>query len=176
MIGLYHTMWVYIYTYADCFRISELLSSVCQIVCEPDMMNHLSTQISFTQLATTIVGGLLSRSPNAVFWVQAKYANRALEYTRHSQCASIWSLFVAMIGSMVNLFLLYWKRHSHPANLIFLSTFTLLEAATLGFIVAFYETKTVLQALVITLGIFFGLTLFTLQSKVNRSSSFSLSS
>jgi len=66
---------------------------------------------------------------------------------------------------MVNLFLLYWKRHSYPANLIFLSTFTVLEAATLGFIVAFYDTTIVLQALLITLGIFLGLTLFTLQSK-----------
>jgi len=106
--------------------------------------------ILFCQLlATTVVGGTLSRSPDAIFWVQS----------------NTWSLYVALIGTMVNLFLLYWKRHSHPANLIFLSTFTVLEAATLGFIVAFYDTTIVLQALLITLGIFLGLTLFTLQSK-----------
>jgi len=100
-------------------------------------------------LATTIVGGILSRSPSAVFWVQT----------------NIWSLYLALFGTMVNLFVLYWKRHSHPANLIFLSTFTLLEAGTIGIVVAFYDTAIVLQALLITLGVFFGLTLFTLQSK-----------
>lgn len=73
-----------------------------------------------------------------------------------------------MFGTFINLFLLYWKRHSHPANLIFLSTFTVLEAATIGFVVAFYKSTVVLQALLITLGIFFGLTLFTLQSKVSH--------
>lgn len=67
---------------------------------------------------------------------------------------------------MVNLGLLYWKRHSHPLNLALLSTFTIMEAFTLGVVVAFYDNKIVLQALLITLGVFLGLTLFTFQSKV----------
>jgi protein lifeguard len=52
-----------------------------------------------------------------------------------------------MFGSFINLGLLYWKRHSHPANLVLLSTFTLCEAFTLGVLTAFYDNKVVLKAL-----------------------------
>lgn len=48
-----------------------------------------------------------------------------------------------------------------PPNL----TSSLLEAYTVGTIVTFYDTVIVLEALLITLGLFAGLTLFTLQSK-----------
>jgi protein lifeguard len=60
---------------------------------------------------------------------------------------SSWSLIVAILATLVNLGLLFWKRHSHPLNLVFLSSFTVLEAFTLGFVIAFYDTKIVLQAL-----------------------------
>ncbi|KZT21406.1 UPF0005-domain-containing protein [Neolentinus lepideus HHB14362 ss-1] len=100
-------------------------------------------------LATCVVGGAISQSPSTIFWVQT-----------HS-----WSFFVPLFGTLINLGLLYWKRHSHPLNLILLSTFTALEAFTLGVTVAFYDNMIVLQALLITLGVFLGLTLFTLQSK-----------
>jgi protein lifeguard len=62
--------------------------------------------------------------------------------------------------------LLYWKRHSHPLNIALLAIFTLMEAFTLGVVTAFYDNVIVLQALLITTGVFLGLTLFTLQSKV----------
>jgi len=104
-------------------------------------------------LATCIVGGAISQSHAAVFWVQT-----------HS-----WALYVPMFGTLINLGVLYWKRHSHPLNFVLLSTFTLLEAFTLGVIVAFYDNIIVLQALLITLGVFIGLTLFTLQSKYDFS-------
>ena len=42
---------------------------------------------------------------------------------------------------------------------------SLLEAYTVGTIVTFYDTTIVLEALLITVGLFAGLTLFTLQSK-----------
>ena len=60
---------------------------------------------------------------------------------------SQWSLYVPLFGTLVNLFLLYWKRHSHPLNLVLLSTFTVMEAFTLGVLVAFVKTDVVLQAL-----------------------------
>jgi FtsH-binding integral membrane protein len=71
-----------------------------------------------------------------------------------------------MVASLINLGLLYWKRHSHPVNLVLLTSFTLIEASTIGVVVAFVNNQIVLQALLITLGVFLGLTLFTLQSKV----------
>ncbi|KAJ7045681.1 inhibitor of apoptosis-promoting Bax1-domain-containing protein [Mycena alexandri] len=101
------------------------------------------------QFATVVVGGILSQSTSAVTWVQSH----------------IWSFYIPMFGTLVNLGLLYWKRHSHPWNFVLLSTFTLMEAFTLGIVVAFYDNLIVLQALLITLGVFIGLTIFTFQSK-----------
>ncbi|KAF8210446.1 inhibitor of apoptosis-promoting Bax1-domain-containing protein [Mycena galopus ATCC 62051] len=99
--------------------------------------------------ATVLVGGGLHLTPGVVGWVQTH----------------VWSFYLPLFGTLVNLGLLYWKRHTHPWNFVLLSTFTLLEAFTLGIVVAFYDNVLVLQALLITLGVFIGLTLFTFQSK-----------
>ncbi|KAI0044224.1 UPF0005-domain-containing protein [Auriscalpium vulgare] len=110
--------------------------------------------ILFAQiLATTIVGGIISQSPTAVSWVQTH----------------VWAFYVPLFGTLVVLGLLYWKRHSHPLNIGLLTLFTLMEAFTLGVVTAFYDNVIVLQALLITTGVFLGLTLFTLQSKYDFS-------
>ncbi|KAF9241824.1 UPF0005-domain-containing protein [Melanogaster broomeanus] len=62
-----------------------------------------------------------------------------------------WSLYVPLFGTLVNLGLLFWKPF------------------TLGVLTAFFDNIIVLQALLITLGVFLGLTLFTLQSKYDFS-------
>ncbi|KAI6157925.1 UPF0005-domain-containing protein [Pisolithus tinctorius] len=111
------------------------------------------TVLFFQILATTLVAGGLSQSFDAVVWV-----------TTHP-----WSFYVPLFGTLVNIGLLYWKRHSHPLNFILLGTFTLLEAFTLGIATAFIDNVVVLQALLITLGVFLGLTLFTLQTKYDFS-------
>jgi len=99
--------------------------------------------------ATTLVGGIISQSPSTIFWVETH----------------VWAFYVPMFGTLVNLGLLFWKRHSHPWNFVLLSTFTLMEAFTLGVAISFYRNIIVLQALLITIGVFLGLTLFTFQSK-----------
>ncbi|THH00742.1 hypothetical protein EW026_g1819 [Hermanssonia centrifuga] len=87
--------------------------------------------ILFAQILTTcIVAGGLSQSASAIFWVQT-----------HT-----WAFYVPLFGTLVNLGFLYWKRHSHPLNLFLLSTFTLMEAFTLGVMVAFFDNVIVLQA------------------------------
>ena len=60
---------------------------------------------------------------------------------------STWAFFVPLFGTLINLGFLYWKRHSHPLNLVLLSTFTAMEAFTLGVMVAFFNNLIVLQAL-----------------------------
>jgi hypothetical protein len=110
--------------------------------------------ILFTQiLATAIVGGFLSQSVTAISWIQ-----------QH-----VWAFYVPLFGSLILLGLLYWKRHSSPMNFILLGTFTAAEAVTLGVAVAFYDNTIVLQALLITVGVFLGLTVFTFQSKYDFS-------
>ncbi len=64
-----------------------------------------------------------------------------------TELRSSWSFYVPMFGTLVNLGLLYWKRHSVPLNYVLLSTFTLLEAFTLGIMTAFFDSEVVLQAL-----------------------------
>jgi len=71
---------------------------------------------------------------------------------------------MAMMG------LTYWKRHSYPTNLLFLSGFTLLEAYTISVIVSFYKTSIVLNAVLLTGGIFIFLTAFACQSKYDFTS------
>lgn len=66
------------------------------------------------------------------------------------RCSSYVSILL-FVFTMINLGVLFWKRHSHPANLIFLSTFTLLEAFAVGLIVTFYDQFIVLQALFVIL-------------------------
>ncbi|KAH8814543.1 glutamate binding protein [Flagelloscypha sp. PMI_526] len=110
--------------------------------------------ILFVQiLGTVIVGAGLRSSDSTLMWVQA-----------HT-----WTLWVSFLLTLVNLGFLYWKRHSHPINLVLLSSFTLLEAFAIGIVCAFYPSGLVLKALAITTGVFLGLTLFTFQSKYDFS-------
>jgi len=104
-------------------------------------------------LATCIVAGSISKSSSAISWVQTH----------------VWSFYIPLFGTLVALGFLYWKRHSYPLNYALLSAFTLMEAFTLGVTVAFFDNIIVMQALLITLGVFIGLTLFTFQSKYDFS-------
>ncbi|KMQ41453.1 putative Bax inhibitor 1 [Trichophyton rubrum] len=76
-----------------------------------------------------------------------------------------WLMIGSLIGAIVFMLLTYWKRKSYPTNLLFLSGFTLLEGYAISVITSFYDSKIVMQALVITMGLFIGLTLFACQTK-----------
>src|ERR1700761_1036817 len=66
--------------------------------------------------------------------------------------------------------LTYWKRKSYPTNLLFLAGFTGLEAYSISVITSFYESKIVLEAVILTAGIFIALTLFACQTKYDFTS------
>ena len=83
---------------------------------------------------------------------------------------SPWVMFVLLAGSLGSLALVYWKRSSHPANLVSLGVFTAFEALMLGAVVCFVEKSVVLKAVILTTFVFLGLTLYTLQSKYDFSS------
>jgi len=74
-------------------------------------------------------------------------------------------VWVSLIAAMVFMGLTYWKRKSYPMNLIFLGAFTALEAYAISVIVSLYDVAIVLNALVITAGIFVFLTAFACQTK-----------
>jgi hypothetical protein len=122
--------------------------SECELAIRNAFVRKVYSILLCQILGTTVVSGLISQSSSALLWVQE----------------NVWSFYVSLFGTFIVLFLLWWKRHSHPWNFVLLSIFTLLESFTLGVFVAFYEQKIVLQALLITTGIFIALTLFTFQS------------
>ena len=76
-----------------------------------------------------------------------------------------WVMIVSVFGALGVMLLTYWKRKSYPVNLLFLTGFTLLEAYGISVFTSFYNASVVVQALVLTLGIFVALTLFACQTK-----------
>lgn len=76
----------------------------------------------------------------------------------------------SIIGALVFMLLTYWKRKSYPTNLLFLGAFTLLEGYSISVVTSFYESRIVIQALVLTMGLFIGLTLFACQTKYDFTS------
>jgi FtsH-binding integral membrane protein len=79
-------------------------------------------------------------------------------------------MLVSVFGALGFMLVTYWKRKSYPANLFFLSAFTLLEAYSISVVTSFYESRIVVQALVLTLGLFVALTLFACQTKYDFTS------
>ncbi|KAI9248440.1 inhibitor of apoptosis-promoting Bax1-domain-containing protein [Helicostylum pulchrum] len=105
----------------------------------------LATQLA----ATSALSAFYMFNDSARSWVQSNQ----------------WMLIVSMISTIIVMLALFWKARSYPLNYGLLAIFTLLEAHAVGTIVTFYKQTIVLQALLITLGVFIGLTIFTLQSK-----------
>jgi FtsH-binding integral membrane protein len=110
--------------------------------------------LSVQLIATTALSSLSFLSTSYKSWVQS---NPGL-------------LWASVIGSFIFLGLTYWKRKSYPTNLIFLGAFTSVEAYTISFIVSFYDVSIVLNALIITAGIFVFLTAFACQTKYDFTS------
>lgn len=81
-----------------------------------------------------------------------------------------WMMWVSLFGAIGFMLLTFWKRKSYPTNILFLSAFTALEAYSISVITSFYESRIVIEALVITLGIFVALTLFACQTKYDFTS------
>lgn len=79
-------------------------------------------------------------------------------------------VWASLFGAMIFMGLTYWKRKSYPTNLLFLSLFTLTEAYSISVIVSFYQTSIVLNATILTAGIFVFLTVFACQSKYDFTS------
>ncbi|KAL9620087.1 MAG: hypothetical protein Q9160_005377 [Pyrenula sp. 1 TL-2023] len=76
-----------------------------------------------------------------------------------------WLMFVSLFGAIGFMIATYWKRKSYPTNLLFLGGFTILEAYSISVITSLYDVRIVVEALIITLAIFFALTLFACQTK-----------
>jgi FtsH-binding integral membrane protein len=84
--------------------------------------------------------------------------------------STMWPFYTSAFGSIVVLFFLYSKSESFPTNFYLLALWTAMESYTVGVVVTFFDRVVVLQALIVTFGLFVGLTLFAVQSKYDFSS------
>lgn len=131
----------------------DFVHGVCVASC------HLSVRLGFIRkvysivsiqlLATVLMGALFKSVESVNVFVKS----------------SPWMMNVCVFGSVFALLMLIPLRQRHPINLYLLGVFTLLEGYLVGATVCFYETATVLQALLLCTVVTGGLTLYTFQSK-----------
>ncbi|CAG8433618.1 1194_t:CDS:2 [Ambispora gerdemannii] len=100
-------------------------------------------------LFSIVTGALFMYNESVKNWVQT----------------NMWLMWVSIIGSFVSIIAVNFKSRSFPTNYILLGAFTFFESYMVGAALTVFDKEMVLQALIITFGIFIGLTLFTLQSK-----------
>ncbi|KAH8423547.1 hypothetical protein N8T08_010608 [Aspergillus melleus] len=105
-------------------------------------------------LLTTIMSSISFFSDSYRTWIQS-----------HS-----WLMFLSVFGAIGFMLVTFWKRKSYPANLLFLTGFTVFEAYSVSVVTSFYDARIVVQALILTLGIFVALTLFACQTKYDFTS------
>jgi len=110
--------------------------------------------LSVQLIATAALSAVSFFSPTYKNWIQSNQ----------------WMMWVSLFGAIGFMLLTYWKRKSYPTNLLFLAGFTGLEAYSISVVTSFYESKIVLQAVVLTAGIFVALTLFACQTKYDFTS------
>uniref|UniRef100_A0A1I7WPS0 Tetraspanin n=1 Tax=Heterorhabditis bacteriophora TaxID=37862 RepID=A0A1I7WPS0_HETBA len=76
-----------------------------------------------------------------------------------------WVVFPSLLASLGLLIAMHFHAHSVPINYILLSSFTILQALTLGCVVALFELQVILEAALLTTVIVFSLFIYTLQSR-----------
>ncbi|KAH3678428.1 hypothetical protein WICMUC_001445 [Wickerhamomyces mucosus] len=81
-----------------------------------------------------------------------------------------WLLFVSFIGSIGSMLFAFHQSRHYPYNLILLTIFTIFESYSIGVVTSLYDTQIVLEAMIITLVIFVGLSLFAFQTKYDFTS------
>lgn len=99
--------------------------------------------------ATAILSSVSFFNPSVRFWIQT----------------NAWMMWLSIFGSLGFLLLTLWKQKSYPANLLLLGGFTAFEAYSIAVVTSFYDAPVVIEAVLITLGIFLALTLFACQTK-----------
>jgi hypothetical protein len=110
--------------------------------------------LSVQLIATAILSSVSFFSSGYKQWIQS----------------NVWMMWVSLFGAIGFMLLTYWKRKSYPTNLLFLAGFTGLEAYAISVIVSTFNSLIVLQAVLLTGGIFIALTLFACQTKYDFTS------
>jgi len=126
--------------------------------------SDLSIRMAFVRKVYSILS--MQIFATAVFAAVCMYSDKV----QHWMLVNSWTFFVSWIMTLVSLVVLIVKRRDYPANMWALGAFTAFETYSIGAIVSMYRSEVVVQAALLTFGIFVALTLFTMQSKYDFSS------
>ncbi|EGW33991.1 uncharacterized protein SPAPADRAFT_59399 [Spathaspora passalidarum NRRL Y-27907] len=137
----------------DDFKYSVDVAS-CELPIRQLFIRKVYSLLTLQLMATVVVGFIIRSSDGIKLW--------SLENT--------WLLFVSMLGAIGCMIGAFIKARSYPINLILLGCFTVFEAYGIGVVCAFVESEVLIQALLLTLVIFVGLTLFAFQTKYDFTS------
>ncbi|CAD1808282.1 unnamed protein product [Candida parapsilosis] len=132
----------------DDFKYSVDVAS-CELPVRQLFIRKVYSLLTIQLMASVLVGYIVRSSEPILTW------------TLNNPWILIVNLF-ASIGFMVAAF---FKARSYPVNLVLLGGFTIFESFTLGIACAFVESTVVIEAILLTMIIFIGLTLFAFQTK-----------
>jgi FtsH-binding integral membrane protein len=131
----------------DDFKYSVNVAS-CELPIRQMFVRKVYALLTLQVLGTVVVGYII-RSNSAI-----------QEWCLNNMWLYIVSI-IGVIGFAVGALI---KAKSYPSNVLFLAGFTLCEAYGIGLLCSLVETDLVIQALLLTLVIFIGLTLFSFQT------------
>ncbi|RLV91055.1 Bax inhibitor 1 [Spathaspora sp. JA1] len=137
----------------DDFKYSVDVAS-CELPIRQLFIRKVYSLLTIQLMATVVVGFIIRSSDGIKLW--------AIENT--------WLLFVSMLAAIGCMIGAFFKARSYPVNLILLGAFTVFESYGIGVACAFVESEVLIQALLLTLVIFIGLTIFAFQTKYDFTS------
>ncbi|CUM62636.1 uncharacterized protein PRCAT00000190001 [Priceomyces carsonii] len=132
----------------DDFKYSVAVAS-CELPVRQIFIRRVYSLLSLQIMGTVIVGMILHSNSSIRNWC----------------LNNMWLLLVTGIASFGFLIATHFKARSYPTNLILLSAFTLCEAYAVGVVCSVVETDVLVQALLLTMVVFIGLTMFAFQTK-----------
>lgn len=132
----------------DDFKFGTNVAS-CELSIRQVFIRKVYTLLTLQLLATMGVGLLLNSVESAKGFVQD----------------NSWLLILSFLGALGFMLGSHIMSRLYPYNLVLLAGFTLCEAYTVGVLTTFFDSDTVLNAVVLTAAIFVGLTLFAMQTK-----------
>jgi FtsH-binding integral membrane protein len=138
---------------ADDFKYDTVVSG-CELSIRQHFVRKVYTLLFCQLLLTTGIGALICMN----------------ESVKTFALTNIWLFFVSIFGAIGTMIGAYVQSRKYPVNLVLLLFFTLFEGYTVGVATSLYDTNIVVEAMVLTLIIFIGLTAFAFQSKYDFTS------
>ncbi|CAH6720455.1 bax inhibitor 1 [[Candida] jaroonii] len=132
----------------DDFKYSVDVAS-CELPVRQMFIRKVYSLLTAQILATVVVGFVIRSNTTIQNWCFNNF----------------WLFIVSIVGSFGFLIATHIKARSYPINLVLLGAFTLCESYGIGLSCSLVESEIVIQALMLTLVVFIGLTLFAFQSK-----------